>query len=422
MKQLYMSSHRVIMYLALVVVLILTACQAETGSESAAEVAAVTPPTTAPSNTTTPVPTATTLPTETPTDTPTATATPLPTLTATPTPTPTVTPTPTPTPTPAPVLSRLTEGNCCTQPFWSADSSQVRFIDRDPITGQTGVFGVSITEPAAGPQLINARLGLYSPDGRYLAYPDRINGLAVFEDLITGEVWSLDLAESSPIFTPDSQQIMWIESDRDTPFEFRRNTYWIADVRGENRRQLAVIRGGGFDGWLDEEHFLLETTDERDPDRDPEVIKRIYWQMSIVDGTMTELFRVERARGTTFNPSKTRLVYYTILAKDPSKNGVWLMDLTQPELIPQALPFLGSYQWQDDEHLIYIPFDPEAESHQFYRYNVNTGETTLLNNPEQPEIVVANNDWAVSPDGQKIVLLASKPPALDGLWLLNLAP
>ena len=33
--------------------------------------------------------------------------------------------------------------------------------------------------------------------------------------------------------------------------------------------------------------------------------------------------------------------------------------------------------------------------------------------------MIANNEWQVSPDGTKIVMLAANDSALDGLWLLD---
>ena len=35
-------------------------------------------------------------------------------------------------------------------------------------------------------------------------------------------------------------------------------------------------------------------------------------------------------------------------------------------------------------------------------------------------LVIANNDWQVSPDGKRIALLASTGSELDGIWLLDI--
>jgi hypothetical protein len=34
--------------------------------------------------------------------------------------------------------------------------------------------------------------------------------------------------------------------------------------------------------------------------------------------------------------------------------------------------------------------------------------------------MIANNDWQVSSDGRKIVLVAAKGTALDGIWVLDI--
>jgi hypothetical protein len=65
----------------------------------------------------------------------TPTATPGPTASPTPTPAPTSTPTPTP----APQAVQLTTGGCCTQPYWSPDSQEVRFIDKRGAEALAGI-------------------------------------------------------------------------------------------------------------------------------------------------------------------------------------------------------------------------------------------------------------------------------------------
>jgi hypothetical protein len=295
----------------------------------------------------------------------------------------------------------------------------VRFIDQDPQTGRTGLFGLDITRPESEPYFITDRLGFYSPDGRLLAYPDRATGLAVIEDLETGETWSLDLQESPPSFTPDGQKLFWVETNRDLPFEQRVSTLWLADLQGKDRRRLITLRRGYPLAWLDNNTLLISAAEET-PAANSSFEKTILARLSLEDGSLTELFRVERPRGISLNRARTDLVYYSTLTENGEGNGVWRVDLTEEIPTPQRLPFLGSYHWQNNQTLIYIPFAHEAESHFFYSYNLLTGETRQLTSADQPLITVTNNDWAVSPDGTKIVLMASKNKKLAGLWLVEL--
>jgi hypothetical protein len=69
--------------------------------------------------------------------------------------------------------------------------------------------------------------------------------------------------------------------------------------------------------------------------------------------------------------------------------------------------------------MIYVPLDPAASEHNFYEYNILTGQTRSLF-PAGTNLTIANNDWQVSPDGRKIALVAAKGMALDGIWVLNI--
>ena len=95
------------------------------------------------------------------------------------------------------------------------------------------------------------------------------------------------------------------------------------------------------------------------------------------------------------------------------------MDLQKPNQAAQKLPFFGTYRWRDDHRLIYVPLDPGSASHGFYEYDVRTGDTRPLF-PGGSSLIIANNDWQVSPDGLKIALVAAKGTELDGIWILDI--
>ena len=118
----HITHPRLLVAAAGLALLVLAGCQGERQ-----------PPTVAPSLTPNTVAQAAT---EAPTLAPTATPDPSPTPTATPAPTATATPTATPTPTALPQAIQLTTGGCCTQPFWSPDSQEVRFIDGELRAGE----------------------------------------------------------------------------------------------------------------------------------------------------------------------------------------------------------------------------------------------------------------------------------------------
>ena len=94
-------------------------------------------------------------------------------------------------------------------------------------------------------------------------------------------------------------------------------------------------------------------------------------------------------------------------------------DLQNPEQSPQKLPFFGAYRWRNNQRLIYVSLDPEANSHEFYEYNILTKKIQPLF-PGGTNLTIANNDWQVSPDGHKITFVAAKGMALDGIWVLDI--
>jgi murein DD-endopeptidase MepM/ murein hydrolase activator NlpD len=319
---------------------------------------------------------------------------------------------------PAPLASlpfgrQITAGNCCTQPFWSIDSSQVRFLDQPGTTAPLGIWGVDVARAESPPQLVTERLGIYSPDGALVAYPSRTEGMTVIERLADGEAWEIDTDGRSPSFTPDSRRITWRVFNDDVPSDNREEVMWVANVDGSNARILLQARRTNLLTWLPDDKLLASR-------RIPGGSNEEWFILSPEDGSETKLLQVPRPRGLALSPDRRHLVYYVTFESEAEKNGLWLVDLQEAQPVPQKLPFFGSYRWRDDERLIYVHFDPAATEHNFYEYNIRTGKTRSLF-PTGTNLMIANSDWRVSPDGRKIVLVAGKGTALDGVWMLELA-
>jgi hypothetical protein len=322
-----------------------------------------------------------------------------------------------PTPPAEPLLAtpagrQITRGECCTKPYWSEDSTQVRFVDQPAPDEPLGVWGVDLAQPDTGPRLIEERLAIYSPDGTLIAYPDRENGLAIVERPGDGQRWEVDTQEHSVSFTPDSQGLIWTAYDENAPWDTREETIWLADLDGGNTRAVFSARRTNPIDWLSDDELLMvqgypDTSDVR------------MFKLSLRDGAETTLREGNRMRGLALSPDKRHLVYYAQFEPDAAQNGVWLMDLQNPTQAAQKLPFFGTYRWRDDHRLIYVPLDPGSASHGFYEYDVRTGDTRPLF-PGGSSLIIANNDWQVSPDGLKIALVAAKGTELDGIWILDI--
>ena len=311
------------------------------------------------------------------------------------------------------VERQITTGDCCTQPYWNKSSDQVRFIDQPRPDAALGIWGVDLDQAQAGPQLVTERLGVYSPDETLIAYPDRETGLAVIERLADGQQWELDTQGHGLRFTPDSRHVMWTAYDEDAPSDTRVETMWLANADGSDARVLFQARRTNMVAWLSADEMLMTR-------RIPGTSDQQLFALSLADGSERELLQVSpRMRGLTLSPDKRYLVYYVTFETESDKNGVWLMDLQDPDQPAQKLPFFGTYRWRDNQRLVYIPHDPDAASHEFFEYNILTKETQPLF-PGGTNLTVANNDWQISPDGRKIVVVAANSMELDGVWVLEL--
>ncbi|MFN8456888.1 MAG: M23 family metallopeptidase [Anaerolineae bacterium] len=320
-------------------------------------------------------------------------------------------------PEPAPLATlpfgrQITTGNCCTQPVWSADSTQVRFIDQPGPGMPLGIWGVDVTQTGAAPHLISQKLGIYSPDGAVVAYPGYTKETTVIERLADGKTWEIKTQGRSPNFTPDSQHVMWTVFDDDAPSDSREEVIWRANVDGSEAKELLRVRRTSLLAWLADDKLLMSRRIQGGSDQELLV-------KSLANGSETKLLSLPRMRGMTLSPDRRYLVYYVSFEPNAEKNGMWLLDLQAAKLAPQKLPFFGAYRWRDNERLIYIPFDPQASEHNFYEYDVLTGQSRPLF-PGGTGLTIANGDWRVSPDGRNIVLVAAKGTQLDGLWVLDL--
>ena len=313
---------------------------------------------------------------------------------------------------PVGIGQQITVGTCCTRPYWNQDSTQVRFVDQPAPDQPLGIWAVDVQQPGLGPQLVTDRLGIYSPDGKLIAYPDRDKGVVVIERLADGQQWEIDTQEHGISFTPDSQGLIWTTYDEDAPRDTREETLWLSDVDGSDARAVFRSRRSDPVAWLANEKLLMVEGSAGTSE------VRVFTH-SLDDGTQWELMEGPRMRGLALSPDRRHMVYYVSLEEEVDRNGVWLLDLEDPSDGPEKLSFFGTYRWRDDRRLVYVPFDPDASSHRFYEYNVLTGQTRELF-PDGTSLTIANNDWRVSPDGRQIVFVAADGTELDGIWVLEI--
>ena len=219
-------------------------------------------------------------PTHPPTDVPTAT----PTRTVTPTPVPTLTPTSTPTPTAAPTPVRLTAGGCCTQPFWSSDSRQVRFIDRPGTGSPLGIWGVSVDAPGDDPVLVTERVEESLARGDYLVEAGGVT--TTIRRLSDGKSWPVNAARGrNVLLSPDQRRIAWSITNDDLPPDKQVAAVWVANLDGSGARQVASLRRGSLSGWISEDALMVSGRENAGGG------EQVLSVLVLADATLTELAR-----------------------------------------------------------------------------------------------------------------------------------
>ena len=385
------------------------------------------------------LPTATLVPTRVPpTPRPSLPPSPTPTDTPVPSPTPTDTPIPSPTPTPIPTLRQLTQGNCCTQPFWSPDSRQVLFIDKPGTDLPTGIWGLDITQPEPTPELLTERIAYYTPDltlrtelnedstiierlDSPLSSPET-GGLAGTDSLsdtqssaqtspTSDTIWEVP-SEGQPVsVSPGQKRITWQKSDYDLPVERRTTQIWVANLDGSAPQMVAELPRGGFSGWISDDVMLLSGRESR------EAQEQVLFTLSLVDGKQAELARGKRLRGGLLSPDGAWLAYFVALDEDLAQNGIWLVRTDGSERYKLVRDLFGAFQWRDAHRLLIIPFRPEAPSHEIWEFDADTEQERRLTDPDITPFKIANGDWAVSPDGRHVAFVESGD---RNIWLLGL--
>lgn len=288
----------------------------------------------------------------------------------------------------------------------------MRFIDQPAPDQPLGIWGVSVNQFGATPHFVTALLGTYSPDGQLLAYPDREKGVAVVERLEDGQRWEFNTGANGLFFTPNSQEVLWMQTTSATPWESGENTIWLANVDGSNTRQVAALQQAEPMDWLADDELLVVSR------KNGAAGRMLLSRLSLQDGAQTPLTEVFRMQDLLLSPGKNHLVYSSF-NPNIDENGIWLVDLENPEQPAQKLPFFGTYRWRDNRRLIFVPFEPMATQHTFYEYDIFTSRARLLFYGNT-QLLIANNDWQVSPDGSKIVLVAANGTQLNGIWILEI--
>ena len=210
--------------------------------------------------------------------------------------------------------------------------------------------------------------------------------------------------------SPDRTQMVWTETRDTFPIENRVSNIMLAPLdfdgagAGPAKRLTQVLRGG-VSGWLDDHRLLLNGRLSRDTEESTTFV------YDLTTGKQTTLFAAERSRLATVSRDGSWLAYSIVNDADATRNGLWVIRTDGTG--SKKLDRFGAAQWRDDSHLVIAPFEMNAATHAFYEYDAETGSTRRLTPPDMP-FKIAGGDWAISPDGAKIVFVNA---ADNNLWL-----
>jgi murein DD-endopeptidase MepM/ murein hydrolase activator NlpD len=313
----------------------------------------------------------------------------------------------------SPALQQLTTGGCCTQVFWSPDAQSVLFIDRPTLTRPAGIWAVDtgLLGPA---RLFSERIAFYTAN---LAYRLVLQGNTTSIELLSqpagpaSQRWNVPARGRLVSLSPNRTRIAWQISDESVPVESRNADIWIANLDGSQARSVASLARGSILAWASDDVLIVSGRESR------QSREQVFWAVALSDGGRTELARSDRLRGGVVSPDGTWLAYFIALSESSTQNGLWLVRTDATHRIQLGPELFGAYEWRDADRLLVIPLEPEAISHTFWEYDVRSGTARRLTDPEVTPLKVANNDWAVSPDGRYVAFVESRD---DNIYRLTL--
>jgi hypothetical protein len=78
------------------------------------------------------------------------------------------------------------------------------------------------------------------------------------------------------------------------------------------------------------------------------------WRIPLDGGAPILLAPGERPRSAVLSPSGGWVAFYLALERDPSRNGVWIVDTSGNGI--RSLSGLASYRWGREGQLLFIPY------------------------------------------------------------------
>ena len=306
---------------------------------------------------------------------------------------------------------QLTTGECCVRPFWSPDGREVWFLERPAVDAVAAIWGVDVT--GGEPGLVTDLLGILSPDARLVAYPSS-DGITYIQSIDDEERWVVPSGGRPINFSPDGKRIGWqLVSSRNSSYYKRGFELWRADIDGSNAQNVITVTGGGIVGWFpDSSRWLVQSSDVSDQS----------YTLTVLDlGSQEslEIARAPRLWAPSLSPEGNWVAFQVTASGDAERDGLWVVRSDGSAM--RKLEVYGSYQWRSEGRLAVVPLESSAQSdnqsHRLLEVDVGTGVVSQLTDPTQLSFRIANNDWAMAPEGDQFVYVSAED---RNLWVIQL--
>jgi len=299
-------------------------------------------------------------------------------------------------------FQQATFTGCCPGIWWDA-LNPTRLYGIDGAAGQrASLFAWDVTQPDTFEVVSTAPPPLTSADGTHTITPINENEFAI-QRTADGATFIVNTGGSIPSLNTTNTKILFLVTP-DTGEERPATNVWVADVDGNNARIIVSFPGTSA-RWLDDHRLLISTREGQNN------------RLSVLDTITQQAYGLgawERLRNLTIAPGGGRLMFYLFSQSEPSRSGIYTMPTTSGATA-ERLDWFGAWAWRSADSLYYLPFQPDQASQTLRYLDLVTGEDRALTDATTQSFLIANGDWAVSPDGARIAFWNATD---DTTWIM----
>jgi hypothetical protein len=285
----------------------------------------------------------------------------------------------------------LTFAGCCANAMWHPTDSDLVYVIDGAASTQALVYEWDVLTAAPTGVVTPAPVPLRSADGTHEIV--MVGGQAVVRRIQDWFEWRIETGGAVPSLSSDNRWLLFTQTANVTlPGDSSpRTSVIVQDLVGVDVRMLANAPGVSAI-WLDDDRILIT--------------QRINATTSLyvhdlASGETGGLASFDFLRGLSVAPGGDRILFYVAYQPDPANNGIYTLE-TVPGAVPLRHGWFGAYRWRSAQEIFYIPLEPGLPQ-QLRLANVVTGTDVALTDPAVTPFTIANGDWMVSPDGNRIV-------------------